>query len=56
MVDTKLNLSYIAAFKEFDLDIFSVAGFWPSVGVALHTADPYVIKVRKLLTLFTAIS
>src|SRR5258706_1030046 len=48
MVDTKLNLTEVEACKEFDVDKFSVVGFWPSVGVALHTADPYIIKVRKI--------
>lgn len=40
-----------AAFKAYDGDMFAAVTFWPSVGVAVHTADPYVIKVHILRSL-----
>jgi hypothetical protein len=46
MVGTDLGLSFTAVFKEFDADIFAGVTFSPTVSVALHTADPHVIKVR----------
>ena len=48
MIDTKCYLSPAVAFKEFGGDMFAGVAFWPSVSVAVHTADPYVIKVLSL--------
>ena len=49
MIGTECYLSPAVAFKEFGGDIFAWVAFWPSVSVAMHTADPYVIKVLTTL-------
>ena len=56
IIDTKCYLSLAAAFKEFGGDIFAAVAFWPSVSVVMHTADPYVIKVRSLHRVFSIVS
>jgi len=39
----------------FDGDIFAGVAFWPSLSVALQTADPHIIKVHSLPPLLTII-
>ena len=56
MIDTKCYLYPAVAFKEFGGDMFTGVAFWPSVSVAVHTADPYIIKVLSLHCMLSIVS